>query len=796
MGSYLRFLSRNKVYTAINVFGLSVSLMFSVLIGLYVYGEYTADHMHTKGNRICSLAFEVKDEDGLNYYDGCHHSVQGMLRKRFPEIESCCALVRHEVKYMLPDHTYLRSATLMADSTFFQMFDFPLLQGDAAHVLEARDAAVVSEDFARRVFGQADAVGQTLTYESYGEQVKLKVTGVMAGMRGSCIRPADVVVPFWHAGKFNQADVDDDCSNTFGAHFFILTKPGTHLEQKTAQIDECLSERYPLYQFAQEGGGYVHCHLVPLGEEYLQETYESNDALQHGNARQMHILFLAWLAVLAFAVINYVNLTVALSQRRAREMAVRRLVGAQRGMVMRQLMGESVAMAAVCMALALLLAWAAAPSMNALMQSDIVVADVLQPTPMTALLAFTLAVGMLSGIVPAVVLSRVKPIDVVRGTFRHRTRMVMGRLFITLQNAVTITMLALSLVIVAQVHHLVTAPLGYNTHSVMSIDVNGSTGADDTLFCQQLKALPSVKRVAWAVGLPLYGSNGPGFQVGKRTIRLRLLIGDNNYADMLDLKRLTDRPAASGCRMYYTENLQHVVDAMSKDEQAEFANTLKYLLPWMGVQEEAVYGGTMRNFHMNDITHPDELVLVVIKEHMHGAQQILVETQGSELEAWRQVSEAYRSTFRQDMQGGNPYLDERIRDNFASQRRLSHIMLLFSAVALLISFLGLVAMSTYFIEQRHKEIAVRKVFGSHNRQVYRQLIGTFLTYVLVALVVSVPVVWYLAARWLSGFSYHIAFSPIYLLAAGGFVLLVSLAAVSLQCRMAANANPVLHLKDE
>lgn len=795
MGSYLRFLSHNKVYTAINVFGLSVSLMFAVLIGLYVYGEYTTDRIYT-ADRIYSLAFEVKDEDGLNHYDGCHHGVQDMLRGQFPEIESFCALIRQEVKYVLPDRTYLTAGTLMADSTFFQMFDFPLVQGDAAHVLEARDAAVVSEDFARRMFGKTDAVGQTLTYDCYGQQVKLKVTGVMGDMRGSCIKPADVVMPFWHAGKYNQADVDADCSNTYGAQFFILTKPGTHLEQKTELIDKCLQEKYPLYDFTQEEGEYVHCHLIPLREEYLLEGYDSNHALQHGNARQMHILFLAWLAVLAFAVINYVNLTVALSQRRAREMAVRRLVGAQRGMVMRQLMGESVLMTALCMVLALVLAWAAAPGMNALLQSSIVVTDVLQPLPLAVLVVFTLAVGLLSGIVPAVVLARVKPIDVVRGTFRHHTRMVMGRLFITLQNAVTITMLALSLVIVAQVRHLVTAPLGYNTHGVMSIDVNGSTGAEDTLFCQRLQALPSVKRTAWAVGLPLYGSNGPGFHVGKRTIQLRLLIGDNDYADILGLKRLTDRPAASGCRMYYTENLQQVVDAMSQDEQDEFTNTIKYLLTWIGVAEEATYGGTMRNFHMNDITQPDELVLVVIKEHMHGAQQILVETQGSELEAWRQVSKAYRSTFRQDMQSGNPYLDERVREHFASQRRLSHIMLLFSAVALLISFLGLVAMSTYFIEQRHREIAVRKVFGSRNSQVYRQLIGTFLSYVLVACAVSVPAVWYLATHWLSGFSYCITLSPVYLLAAGTFVLLVSLAAVSLQCHMAANANPVRHLKDE
>ena len=796
LGSYFTFLSRNKVYTAINVFGFSVSLMFAVLIGLYVHGEYSNDRMHSKADRIYSLAFELKDEDGLNRYDGCHHKVQKMLQGRVPGIESFCAVVRNEAYYLMPDQSYIKGATLMADSTFFQFFDFPLLQGDADQVLQSQDAAVVSEEFGRKVFGNDNPVGKTLTLESRGQRVRLKVTGVMGSMRGSCFKPADVITAFVNVMHFNTADLDENYSNTFGAQFFILAKENAHLEEKTAQIDACLKGKFSLYDLEDGMGYYVHSYLIPLREEYLTENAEGAEVLRHGSARQVHILLAAGLLVLLFAMTNYVNLTVAQSERRAREMAVRRLLGSQRAGIMRRLMAESVLMSLLSLLLALLLAWAFAPYMGRLLQTDLMLADLLQPVPLATLIVFALLTGVLSGIIPAVVLSRAKPIDVVRGTFRHQSRMVFSRVFIVFQNVVTISMVALALVMVLQVRHLVSAPLGYNTHALMSVDVKGSLPADDSLFTERLKSLPCVKRTSWAMGLPLYGSNGPGFQVGDKTIYLRLLIGDASYADMLGLKVQDSKHSASATRMYYNETLQRTLHAMTAGDRATFDSYLMQILPMMGTNKDVEYNGTMRDFHIYDITQPDEMVVVVIQDRMPRASQILVETQGSELAAYEQVSDAYRNVFRQDMDEGNPYLEQRIRENFASQTRLSHIVLLFALVAILVSFLGLVAMSTYFIEQRHREIAVRKVFGSRNGQIYVQLLRTFLIYVAVAFVLSVPIIWYIGGKWLAGFSYRISLSPLIFLVAGGFSLLVSLAAVSLQSYMAANENPVRHLKEE
>ena len=598
LGSYFTFLSRNRIYTAINVFGFSVSLMFAVLIGLYAYGEYTTDSQHTRASRIYSLCFEVKDEGGVQRYDGCHHSVEDILRGRIPEIESFCAIVPNEVNYVLPDQTYLKGTTLMADSTFFQMFDFPLVQGDARRVLESRDAAVVSQEFARRLFGDANPVGQTLTYMVGQSRVQLKVTGVLGSMSGSCIKPADVIMNFWNAGNFNIADTDGEYLNTFGAHMFLLARQGTSLEGKGVLIDRCLSGTYALYQLGDSKDSYVHSYLMPLRQEYLTEDAEGPGVLRHGSARQVRVLLMAALVLLLFAVINYVNLTVAQSERRAREMAVRRLLGSQRASIMWRLMAESVLMSVLSMAVALLLAWAAAPRMGSLLQSPIEMASLLRPLPLAILAVLALLAGVLSGIIPAVVLSRAKPIDVVRGTFRHQSRMVFSRVFIVFQNVVTITMVALALVMVLQVRHLVNAPLGYRTHGLMSIDVLRSSAADDSLLCQKLQALPCVKRTAWAMGLPLYGSNGPGFQVGDKVIHLRLLVGGPSYADMLGLKVLEDKHSASATRMYYTESLRRTLDTMSPEEQGTVSNGLARILPMMGVNDDVEYNGTMRDFHI------------------------------------------------------------------------------------------------------------------------------------------------------------------------------------------------------
>ena len=625
LGSYFTFLSRNRVYAFINVLGFSVSLMFSVLIGLYVYGEYTTDSMHSKANRIYSLAFEVNDEDGLNRYDGCHHSAEGMLRGHIPEIESFCAIVRNEVNYELPDQTYLQGTTLMADSTFFRIFDFPLLQGNPSQVLEDADAAVVSEEFARRLFGSEDPVGKTLAYSTRGGRVRRRVMGVMGSMRGSCIKPADVIVNFWNAGNFNSADVDADCSNTFGAHFFILAREGASLEGKGPQIDKCLSGM-PLYALNDKvKDGYVRSYLIPLRQEYLNVGTDGTEVVCHGDVRQVRVLLVAGLLVLLFAIINYINLTVAQSGQRAREMAVRRLLGAQRTAIMHRLVGESVLMSMLSLLVALFLAWAVAPYVGGLLQTEIVMADLLKPLPLALLLMLAILSGVLSGIVPAVVLSRAKPIDVVRGTFRHQSRMFFSRVFIVFQNVVTITMVALALVMLLQVRHLVTAPLGYNTHALMSVDVSRSKPTDDSLFTQKLKELPCVKRVSWAMGLPLYGSNGPGFQVGDKILYMRLLIGDSSYADMLGLKVVADKHSGSATRMYYNESLQRTFDAFGTEEQETINKGISTILPMMGVNADVEYNGTVKDFCLGDITASEKLVVVVIQDRMRFASEIVFE---------------------------------------------------------------------------------------------------------------------------------------------------------------------------
>ncbi|HBE55670.1 MAG TPA: hypothetical protein DDW22_06695, partial [Prevotellaceae bacterium] len=296
--------------------------------------------------------------------------------------------------------------------------------------------------------------------------VKLRVTGVMGSMRGSCIRPADVIVNFWNAGNFNAADVDAGCSNTFGAQFFILARAGASLEGKGPQIDKCLGGM-PLYTLNDKvKDGYVRSYLIPLRQEYLNEGADGAGVICHGDVRQVRVLLVAGLLVLLFAIINYINLTVAQSGQRAREMAVRRLLGAQRTAVMHRLVGESVLMSMLSLLVALFLAWAVAPYVGGLLQAEIVLADLLKPIPLALLLVLAGLSGVLSGIVPAVVLSRAKPIDVVRGTFRHQSRMFFSRVFIVFQNMVTITMVALALVMLLQVRHLVTAPLGYNTHAL------------------------------------------------------------------------------------------------------------------------------------------------------------------------------------------------------------------------------------------------------------------------------------------------------------------------------------------
>ncbi len=773
--SWFTFLGRNRLYTAVNFIGLTLALAFVLIVADYTVRQVTVDNYQTKADRI----YAVCNEEAVYsaYY------LQKYLLDRYPEIESTCAIAFDEGKTPVEiGREKLLASVLYADTTFFRMFDFTLLEGSREEALAARDNVVLSESFARKVFGTFDPMGQTIQLDN--DNHIYVVSGVMRDIERSTIPAADIIMRAERITETNGSN-DERMSNCGSCVTFLLEREGADLQAKTTDILSFFKEIYWPYK----GKIYSQVRLIPLRQLYFEPVNNSYH-LAHGSRSFMLILLGVGLVVLVFAVMNYINLTVAQAGFRAREMAARRLLGASQGNIFLKWILESTLFCAAALLFASSIAELLVPWASQLLGTRIAVWDDIS-WPVAGFTLLTIIVlGVISGIIPALFVSRYKPIDIVRGTFRRQTKTVYGRVLIAVQNIITITLLAASLAISLQIRHLVNAPMGYQTHDILNISV-GIFPDRSTMFhfCNELRSLPEVEAVGLGCGTPHDGGNNNIYQHGPDgMISFQVFIGDSTYFRILGLERLRDNHvAATGQNTWFIN--QYALRELGISEEATNFNLGR------NYDRSFTIAGIYRDFQvrsaldaptsvlLREVNNPDELY----------PWNILVKTTGDHARAYQTIEE----TFRQITDGSSfsaRYITDEIAEDFAAQRRLLHIIGIFTIVALLISSLGLFAMAAYYIQQKRQEIAVRRVFGASRREMLTQLMNNFMILVGVAFVIAVPIAVIGLRRWLEEYSVRISLSPWIFLAAGIFAAIVAVLSVGWQSRRAADADPIESLK--
>jgi putative ABC transport system permease protein len=779
--SFFRFLGKNKFYTLVNVFGLSVSLMFVILIGVYTVQELSVDTFHEKGDRIYIL--------GRDDSPGSAWKLGGRLRERYPEIEQTCATSSNkDVPVVIADRKVKADMT-MADSTFFSLFSFELLSGDRQQALETRNGVVISESFARRAFPQTDPVGQTIRMF---DSLSVTVSGVMKDIRRSVIPYSDILIRIENVAYVNSSMASDTYNNYGSTALFLLEKENADLRARTADMLEWFREEVWIYR----DGHAKQVNLVPLQELYFPDGFPlyrryGGWLLNFGDRSLVSILMWVGILILVFAVINYINLTMAQAGFRAKEMAARRLLGSSRAELFVRLMTESTLLCIISFAAGLLLASSAAPYAGTLVERTLDIAGAVTPGSLAVAVGIVLLLGAVSGLFPAAVISNAKPIEIVRGSFRRKTKMTFSKVFITFQNAVTIALIAASITMIAQVNHLISAPLGYRTENLIDISFSpGDSRETKLLLAEELKRLPAVKRTGFSAGTPFNRGNNQTMKLDDgKLISFQQFFCDETFFEMIGWEKLRDNQV-SGEAFYLNER------ALRELEITEDSPTFLFY------GDAKPVAGVVRDFQLANITMPPSPVMIRVMKPDELAEwqsgrflwSLMVEVEGQPAAAYSSVKEVSERIMQSEFDG--QFIDEQVAASFDAEQRTSRLLMLFTAVAILISFLGLLAMSTYFIRLREKEIAIRKVFGSTSPEALRRMVGTFLSYVLIAFVPAAPVAWYLMQRWLSDYSYRIQLSPWIFLAAGGFCLLVSFVTVFFRSYEAANANPADIVKSE
>ena len=805
MKAYLNFLSRNKLYTAVNVVGLSVSLAFVIIIGLYSQMEFGRDKWHAKADRIYALCNIF---DGGAYHEEVGHwAEQQLLVPQFPDVEASCALALGRELLMLPNQEQTEIPVYYADGSFFQLFDFPLTAGDRQTALSDPADIIITDGLARLLFGNSDPMGKTITLR---DSLHFTVSGVMPQLNHTYLRPVDAFIQARHFPE-TRGRYDDPRMNSFGNwQVFFLAREGVDLTQQQDAMNEVMRQNIWLFKDDCTLGP-AHLELRPLKELYFS-TIDSNPATTRGDRQQSQLLFLGGIIILLFAVTNYVNLTLAQSHFRQREMAMRRLLGSQRWQVAGRMVAESVMLSLLSLVLALLLVRMAVPFANELLTTmgsgmswagedrsgiDILqYADLLKPLPLTVLFLFTVLLGVVAGLMPALRASAVKPLELLKPAPTSAsllTRLAGGGL-IVFQHVITLVLLGVTLTMMLQIRHLVGAPLGYNHERLM--EVRSLQFGDERLLLmlEEVKKLACVEDAALGLGSPLHGGSNNTCQVGGRTIAWQLFRETASWMQMLGPKVLADygTTGPDGVKTYVTPN------ALTLQGLPMDARTLVF-----NDEDERPtrqVDGLIEPMHLHDIldqNYVDRPQMVTIHPEPPIRYILMMRYRGSAAEARRQVGEVYRKVFERDMTtSAFNFYDDQLRDCYVDHLRILYLIEVFTIVAFVIAMLGLLAMSTFYVHRCRREVAVRKVFGSTSREVLIRLLRRFMVYILVAIVIAIPIIYYIAQQWLEQFSYRIALSPWIFVASGFVCLVVSLLTVFVQSWLTASENPIRSIKTE
>lgn len=796
MKYFFRFLKNNPLYAVINVVGLALSLMFVILIGDYTYRQFSIDKWHRNHERIYVLGTE--NGNSVMSWPDCAHS----LKDRYPEVEDVCCVYMHNGKIKHEDKVYEESQgdnagnIMLADSNFFRFFDFKMIDGDRETALDSPEKCVVTESLAKALFPDGNALGQPLQIEGtryvfvsddngdpYDSSLVYTVSGVIKDLDKTVfLNETAVIANFERAPQVLGYRLRNDlmASGPLGSTLsFLMLRPGASLEDKIEDLTSYCIESIPVFNFY----GNTKAAIIPL-DDLMFAPQNTGAGLQTGDKSLLGILLAVVLAILMFAVTNYINLTVANTGFRAKEMATRRLLGSDGLGISLELIGESTLMVFISFIIGGALALLLEDKMAVLFKGKIDILKDINLATVSVSLVFIILTGVISGIMPTVSLSRYKPIDVVKGSFRYHSKMVLSRIFIILQNVITMTMMTATLTILLQMSHLVKAPLGYNTENIYRVSSD-----NPEVLRNALKSQPFIQGIGSFSGTSLdgnYCSMSTRKDKDNNNLLVYLTTWDKEFIDIMGINLVKDNHL-SGDVKYINEELAGKLSL--GDGESE--------VTW-GDGSVTQVAGIFSNFHMTNILDPYQPFLISVKDTDEIEDpNFMVKTDGSP-DARKKLCDLIKEVdgTTEDLDWKVQSIESTIKASLNEEKNTMRIVSIFTGVAVLISILGFIGMSLFFIRQRKKEIGVRRIMGSTTNEVLSLLLTKFCAPLLVSFIFAVPLSWFIMDKWLESFSYRIGLSPWIFIASGAVSLLIAVVSIFFQTLHAARSNPADAIRAE
>lgn len=790
-----RNIAKDKVYSTINIFGLTIGITCSLFLLLYILDELSYDRYHKNADNIYRIVSDIKEPDNAFTWAVAQRPLAVELRDNYPEVTNAVRFIgTGREEYKNGEKVFFEDDFFLADSTVFDMFSYSFIEGDVVTALNSPFSIVITEPIAIKYFGSArEALGQSLQNSS---NESFKVTGVINDVPLNSHFRFDALISE-STRRQNQGGWGG-----FGVYTYIQLPAGYELSKMEASLEKIIREKVnPIFE---QYGIQVKYVLQPITSIHLYSKIQ-DEAEGGGDISYIYIFSAVAAFMLTIACINYMNLATARSASRSKEVGIRKVMGSIRTQLILQFIIESVVIAFISLVVSLVLMFLLLPAFSTLANKQLPFSHIFQTPVMMSLLGVVVLVGVVGGSYPAFYLSGFNPVAVLKGKMAARGGSVALRKgLVIIQFAISIFMLISTLVVFDQLQYLRNKDLGFDKSHVVRLDlVKREMQQKREVLLQRLKNLPQVLEA---------GSSDatPGQGIGKAVMQVEVNDGEFDERGVDIFSASFDFISTMG--MQVVEGRDFSRDVASDTTYAALINeAMVKRMGWKNpLGKKFIFGGgggpdsrpiekhvigVIKDYHQNSLYDAIEPLLILLGDQHN---YVFVRTQEGDVKS---SLVSVESVWKEIYPGQNfeyEFLDQDFNSQYRADEKRSQIFTVFSGLTIAIACLGLLGLSAFTTEQRTKEIGVRKVIGANVKSLVLLVSKEFFVLVAVGLIIALPVSWYFTERWLQNFAYRIPIEgewPTFVLS-GLLALAITAATVGFHVVRAAIANPVKSLRDE
>lgn len=785
----VRTLISQRFYSIINIVGLSIGITACILVTFYVKHDLSYDTYHKNAENIYRIEFSITQEGITNQLAQSQALLGPTLKNEYPEIKELSRIYfspRSLVK--TGDNSHYEDKIVYADSAFFDIFSYQAVAGDITQFLKKPNSIILTESTAKRYFGQDDPLGKTIEIDN---QYGFEVTGVIKDIPVNSHFKYDFIAPYSSLDKQPVAGYFPQWGATFGSYTYMLADKGFDpiaFEKKT--------ENFFATHITDEQSGW-RVLVRPLLDIHLN-SHSSDEIEENSSMSRIIIIGSIALFILLLACINFVNLSTARSSERAKEIGMRKVVGAARFQLVQQFLGESVLISIASLLISIISVKLIMPSFSSLVGTEIGIGYNSDWATMLLILGGDLVVGLLAGLYPALVISSYKPVEAIKGTnsaARGRNKASFLRKgLVIFQFSISIILIIGTIVVNLQLRYLRSYNMGFDKENMIILPVYGKVGKNYETIKNELRNIPGVLSVTAGRSAPTGSNNigtecrpnGPNNNFGAFGIEVNSV--DYDYMNHFGVKLVAGR--------YFSEdfpgdfpNAMVINEKMARSlgfKNAQDVLGKSYSIQLNDYKPEII--GVVKDFNSNSLHN--EITSQVFMTNPNWFKEFIVKVKSANMPSTINSMKKVWTNFFPEYPFEYNFLDESIDKMYKSEEKYSKVISTFSVVALFIACLGLLGLASLVTEQRKKEIGIRKVQGASIRSIVQLISGDFMILVIVSNLIAWPIAYFFMNKWLGDFPFRIGISIWPFILAGGLAFFIAFLTVSVQALKVAVANPV------